>query len=148
MKLGLNHDEEVVFQSDNAGKHREAAERLLAAGRAYRDFTPKEQRDDKTIKQDIAGRARAQAAEGINLHSNPYRDLSLEESNARAAAGEPFAVRLKVSPEGHSRFDDIVYGPQERDHSEIEDLVLLRTEGNPLYNLSVVIDDINMGITT
>jgi glutamyl-tRNA synthetase len=145
--LGLNHDEEVVFQSDNAPRHREAAEKLLTAGKAYRDFTPKEQRDDKTIKQAISARARAQAAEGIDQRSNPYRDLSREESDARAAAGEPFAVRLKVPKEGQVRFEDIVYGPQERPFSEIEDLVLLRTEGSPLYNLSVVIDDINMGIT-
>ena len=49
--------------------------------------------------------------------------------------------------EGKTHFDDIVYGPQERDYSEIEDLVLLRSDGHPLYNLSVVIDDIEMGIT-
>lgn len=145
--LQLNHDEEPVFQSNNAPLHREAAQKLIAAGKAYRDFTPKEQRDDQTIKQAIADRARAQAAEGVDQHNNPYRDLSTEGSNARAATGEPFAVRLKVPKEGSVRFEDIVYGPQERPFSEIEDLVLLRSGGNPLYNLSVVIDDINMGIT-
>lgn len=145
--LGLNYDEELVFQSDNAARHREAAHKLLAEGKAYRDFTPRELRDDKNIKQGIAARARAQAAEGVDHRSNPYRDLSRAESDARAAAGEPFAVRLKVRTEGHTHFEDIVYGPQERSFAEIEDLVLLRSEGNPLYNLSVVIDDINMGIT-
>ena len=84
----------------------------------------------------------------MDQRSNPFRDLPREESDRRAAAGEPFAIRLKVSVEGQTRFDDIVYGPQERSHSEIEDLVLLRSEGgHPLYNLSVVIDDIEMGIT-
>jgi glutamyl-tRNA synthetase len=63
------------------------------------------------------------------------------------AAGELFAVRLKVAREGASRFIDIVYGEQERDYSEIEDLVLLRSDGHPLYNLSVVLDDIEMSIT-
>ena len=145
--LELNYDEELVFQSDNAAKHRAAAERLVDEGKAYRDFTPKEQRDDKNIKQGIADRARAHAAEGIDQRANPYRDLPREESDRRAAAGEPFAVRLKISREGASRFEDIVYGPQERDYSEIEDLVLLRSDGHPLYNLSVVIDDIDMGIT-
>src|SRR5436190_11304268 len=145
--LELNHDEELVFQSDNAARHREAAERLLAEGKAYRDFTPRTQRDDKNVKQGIVGRARAQAAEGIDLRSNPYRDLSRAESDARAAAGEPFAVRLRVPQDGRTQFDDIVYGPQERAFSQIEDLVLLRSDGHPLYNLSVVIDDINMGIT-
>jgi glutamyl-tRNA synthetase len=145
--IGLDYDEEIVFQSANAPKHRAAANRLLEEGKAYRDFTPKEQRDDANVKQGIAERARAHAAEGFDQRSNPFRDLPMEESNRRAAAGEPFAVRLKVPVEGSTRFDDIVYGPQERSYAEIEDLVLLRSEGNPLYNLSVVVDDIDMGIT-
>ena len=145
--LGLDYDEDLVFQSSNAPAHRAAANRLLEDGKAYRDFTPKEQRDDKNVKEDIKERARAQEAEGADQRSNPFRDLSKDESDRRAAAGEPFAVRLKVPSEGQTKFDDIVYGPQERSHAEIEDLVLLRSDGHPLYNLSVVIDDISMGIT-
>lgn len=145
--LGLDYDEEIVFQSENAPAHRAAAYRLIEAGKAYRDFTPKQQRHDATVKEGIAERARAQAAEGVDHRQNPYRDLSKQESDARAAAGEPFAVRLKVPVAGESHFADIVYGPQERSYSEIEDLVLLRSDGHPLYNLSVVIDDIAMGIT-
>src|SRR6185369_14775827 len=137
------YDEALVFQSENAPAHRAAAGRLLEEGKAYRDFTPKEQRNDESVKEDIAERARTIT----DQRSNPYRDLSKEESDARAAAGEPFAVRLKVPAAGATRFDDIVYGPQEHSHSEIEDLVLLRSDGHPLYNLSVVIDDIEMGIT-
>src|SRR6266568_8835819 len=145
--LGLDYDEELVFQSANAEKHRVAARQLVEEGKAYRDFTPKEQREDKNVKQDIAERARAHAAEGIDHRSNPFRDLSKDESDRRAAAGEPFAIRLKVAREGASRFPDIVYGEQERSYSEIEDLVLLRSDGHPLYNLSVVLDDIEMNIT-
>ncbi len=145
--LGLSYDEELVFQSANADKHRAAANKLVAEGKAYRDFTPKAERNDATVKQGIADRARAQSAEGADPRSNPYRDLSREESNQRAGAGEPFAVRLKVARDGKTSFEDIVYGPQEREHSEIEDLVLLRSDGHPLYNLSVVIDDIEMEIT-
>jgi glutamyl-tRNA synthetase len=145
--LGLDYDEELVFQSANAGKHREAARRLVEEGKAYRDFTPKEERADGNVKKDIAERARAHAAEGIDHRSNPFRDLSPAESERRAAAGEPFAVRLKIDREGTSSFADIVYGEQERSYSEIEDLVLLRSDGHPLYNLSVVLDDIEMGIT-
>jgi glutamyl-tRNA synthetase len=81
------------------------------------------------------------------MRSNPFRDLPPDESAARAAAGEPFAVRLKVPREGRTRFVDAVYGEQERDYAEIEDLVLLRSDGHPLYNLSVVLDDIEMRIT-
>ena len=145
--LGLDYDEDLVFQSDNAEKHRAAARQLVEEGKAYRDFTPKEAREDRSVKQEIAERARAQAAEGIDQRSNPFRDLPQAESDARAGAGEPFAIRLKVSREGQSRFADIVYGEQERGYSEIEDLVLLRSDGHPLYNLSVVLDDIEMGIT-
>ena len=145
--LGLDFDEQMVFQSDNAEKHRLAARQLVEEGKAYRDFTPKEARDDKSVKQGIVDRARAHAATGIDHRSNPFRDLAKAESDARAAAGEPFAIRLKVAREGASRFADIVYGNQERSFAEIEDLVLLRSDGHPLYNLSVVLDDIEMGIT-
>jgi glutamyl-tRNA synthetase len=146
--LGLDYDKEkVVFQSANADKHRAAALRLVEAGKAYRDFTPKAERADANVKQEIADRARHAATEGIDHRANPFRDLSLEESNRRAADGEPFAVRLKVAPEGRSHFEDAVYGEQARDYSEIEDLVLLRSDGHPLYNLSVVCDDIEMDIT-
>src|ERR1700741_1716164 len=145
--LGLDYDEDLVFQSANAPAHRAAANRLLQEGKAYRDFMPKEQRDDKAVKEGISERARAQSLEGMSLRNNPFRDLSKEESDQRAASGEPFAVRLKVPHEGQTKFDDIVYGTQERSYTEIEDLVLLRSDGHPLYNLSVVIDDISMGIT-
>jgi glutamyl-tRNA synthetase len=143
--LGLDYDEDLVFQSANAEKHRAAAGRLIDEGKAYRDFTPKEERADANVKQDIAARARA--AEGIDHRRNPFRELRRAESDRRAAAGEAFAIRLKVAREGVSRFNDIVYGEQERAYSEIEDLVLLRSDGHPLYNLSVVLDDIEMGIT-
>src|SRR5712691_1061202 len=63
--LELDYDEEIVFQSDNADKHRVAARRLVEEGKAYRDFTPKEEREDKSVKQGIIDRARAHAAEGI-----------------------------------------------------------------------------------
>jgi glutamyl-tRNA synthetase len=148
--LGIgDYDEEIVYQSRNADKHRAAALRLIGEGKAYRDFTPKGDRSDANVKQEIAERARsASAAEGVDHRSNPYRDLPPAESDRRAEAGEPFAVRLKVPREGRSRFEDVVYGEQVRDYSEIEDLVLLRSgDLSPLYNLSVVVDDIEMGIT-
>ncbi|HEX8737453.1 MAG TPA: glutamate--tRNA ligase [Pyrinomonadaceae bacterium] len=144
--IGLEPDEEIVFQSANAAKHRAAALKLLAEGKAYRDFTPKEAASDKNVKQAIAERARQQQGEK-NMRDNAYRDLSKEESDARAEAGEPFAIRLKVGESGKTTFEDAVYGLQERDYAEIEDLVLLRSDGSPLYNLSVVCDDIEMEIT-
>ncbi len=156
--LELAHDEDIVFQSDNADKHRETARKLLAEGKAYRDFTPKAEPNDANVKDTIKDRARANQGEK-NMRDNPYRDLSSEESDARATAGEPFAIRLKVpevrtgsdsdwaSASGKTSFEDQVYGLQERNHSETEDLVLLRSDGHPLYNLAVVCDDIEMEIT-
>lgn len=144
--LGLKPDEEIVFQSANAPRHRDAALKLLAEGKAYRDFTPKAERPDGNVKESIVERARQQGGEK-NMRDNPYRNLSAEESNKRADAGEPFAIRLKVPETGKTQFEDGVYGLQERDYADTEDLVLLRSEGTPLYNLSVVCDDIEMGIT-
>jgi glutamyl-tRNA synthetase len=139
--LGLDYDEGPFFQSDYAEKHRAAVQQMLDNGWAYRDFTLKEERDDATVKQQTAEAAR----QGKIM--NPFRNLSREESDARAKAGEPFAIRLNVPEEGRTQFEDAVYGLQERDYKDIEDLVLLRSDGHPLYNLSVVVDDIEMGVT-
>ena len=144
--LELDHDEEIVFQSDNADKHRATAKKLLAEGKAYRDFTPKAAPSDANVKDAIKDRARAAQGEK-NMRDNLYRDLSAAESDERAAAGEPFAIRLKVAETGKTSFEDAVYGIQERDYAETEDLVLLRSDGHPLYNLAVVCDDIEMAIT-
>ncbi|HEY2866445.1 MAG TPA: glutamate--tRNA ligase [Pyrinomonadaceae bacterium] len=143
--IGLEPDEPVVFQSANADKHRATAVRLLDEGKAYRDFTPKEEKGDGSVKQAIVERAREKPAR--SMRDNPYRDLSIEESDARATAGEPFAIRLKVPESGKTQFEDGVFGHQERDYADTEDLVLLRSDGHPLYNLAVVCDDIEMRIT-
>jgi glutamyl-tRNA synthetase len=144
--LELEHDEEIVFQSDNADKHRSAARKLLDEGKAYRDFTPKADPNDQSVKEGIVERARA-AQGDKNMRDNPYRELGRDESYRRAEAGEPFAIRLKVPTEGRTAFEDAVYGIQERNYEDTEDLVLLRSDGHPLYNLAVVCDDIEMRIT-
>ena len=143
--LELEHDEEIVFQSNNADKHRATALKLLEEGKAYRDFTPKVETTGD-VKEGIADRARA--AQGVkSMRDNPYRELSAQESDERAANGELFAVRLKVADAGKTVFEDAVYGLQERDYDDTEDLVLLRSDSHPLYNLAVVCDDIEMRIT-
>jgi glutamyl-tRNA synthetase len=139
--LGLDFDEGPFFQSSYVEAHRAAVGQMLEGGSAYRDFTPKEERSDAEIKQQVAEAARSAPP------PNPYRDLDPATSAAKAAAGEPFVVRFRVPREGTSRFEDLVYGVQEREYREIEDFVLLRTDGHPLYNLGVVVDDIAMGIT-
>ncbi|MCY7375702.1 MAG: glutamate--tRNA ligase [Pyrinomonadaceae bacterium] len=141
--LGFAPDETIVYQSNNADQHRAAALKLLAESKAYLDFTPKEDRTGGDVKTSIQEKARANK----NQRDNEFRDLSKEESDQKAAAGEPFAIRLKVAETGKTTFEDAVYGLQERDYTEIEDLVLLRSDGHPLYNLAVVCDDIEMQIT-
>ncbi|MBI3649675.1 MAG: glutamate--tRNA ligase [Acidobacteria bacterium] len=143
--LGLDADEGPFFQSTFADAHRAAARRLVEAGKAYYDFTPKGETDDKNVKERIADRARLQAVTG--KAQNPFRELPLAEARQRVETGEAAAIRLKVPEVGVSRFDDLVFGPQERDYADIEDLVLVRSDGHPLYNLSVVMDDIEMQIT-
>src|SRR6187402_2925237 len=81
--LGFAPDEEIVFQSANADKHRAAALKLLNEGKAYRDFTPKEAPTDASVKDAIKDRARAAGGEK-NMRDNPYRDLPSGESDARA----------------------------------------------------------------
>jgi glutamyl-tRNA synthetase len=143
--LNVEPDEGPFFQSSFAEKHVAAARGLAEEGKAYYDFTPKEATDDRNVKDRIADRVKAEAETG--KRQNPYRTLPLEEAKRRLASGESAAVRLKVPEEGVVRFDDMVYGPQERDHSEIEDIVLVRSDGHPLYNHSVVVDDIEMRIS-
>lgn len=144
--LGFAPDEEIVFQSDNADRHRAIALKLLEDGKAYRDFTPKEGKAEGSVKDAIKERARAEQGQK-SMRDNPFRDISEVEAETRIANSEPFAIRLKVPETGKTSFEDEVYGLQERDYAETEDLVLLRSDGHPLYNLAVVCDDIEMGIT-
>jgi glutamyl-tRNA synthetase len=79
--LGLDYDEQIVFQSENGPQHREAAYALIEPGKAYRDFTPKLERDDAKVNEGIAERSRAHSATGTDHRSNPYRELSKEDSD-------------------------------------------------------------------
>jgi glutamyl-tRNA synthetase len=144
--LGLDWDEgpgvggphEPYFQSQRLDRHRAAAARLLDDGRAYRCYCRPE---------DLAARRDAAQAAGAGW-SYDRRCLSLpaEELAKLEASGMPHAVRFRVS-EGLTTFDDLIRGHIEVDHASIEDFVLLRSDGSPTYQLSVVVDDIDMGIT-
>ena len=148
--LGIDPDEGPFFQSSFLDRHLAAAHKLVEEGKAYYDFTPRgdsEERntDDTDVKTRLEARARGASEQG--REKNPYRDLTLDEGRKKLAAGQSAAIRLKVPEKGLSRFDDLVYGRQERAYSDIEDLVLVRSDGHPLYNLSVVVDDVDMGMT-
>jgi glutamyl-tRNA synthetase len=135
--LGLSWDEEYK-QSERLDLHRRQAEAIFAKGLAYRDFTPAHAGDD--IQS---------SAQGAWLCNPGMRDLSREESDRRAASGEPFALRYRV-PRGEGRtlqFIDGVYGPQQKLADEVEDFALLRSDGMPTYHLASCVDDADLGIS-
>ena len=139
--LGLGWDEKPVFQADGLDRHRGDALRLLEAGRAYRDFTT----------QAEFAKARDAAVEaGKGSVARLSRELAARipagESQLRADAGEPFAVRFLV-PDGTTEWHDLVHGPTRFDNAQIDDFVILRSDATPTYNLAVVSDDAAMKIT-
>ena len=135
--LGLSWDEEYK-QSERLALHRSQAEAIFAKGLAYRDFTPAHAADDEHS-----------SAQGAWLFNPGMRELSREESDRRAAAGEPFALRYRV-PRGEARtlsFTDAVYGPQSKLADEVEDFALLRSDSFPTYHLASCADDADLRIT-
>jgi len=135
--LGLDWDENYK-QSERLDLHRKAAWSIYEKGLAYRDFTPAHTGDDSQS-----------GAQGAWLFNPEMRELSREDSDRRAAASEPFALRYRV-PRGEDRivrFNDSVYGEQSKAADEIEDFALLRSDGNPTYHLASCFDDADLKIT-
>jgi glutamyl-tRNA synthetase len=138
--LGLHWDEGPYLQSEGIERHRAIARRLLEEGKAYRSFATPDALEAQRKQATAEGRPWLRDHEG--------RALSEEASARRAGAGEPFAIRFRVpDDDGLTRFEDKVYGPQERRHRDIEDFALLRPDATPLYNHVVVCDDVEMRIT-
>ena len=133
--LGLTWDEGPYMQTDGFERHKGDGERLLAEDRAYRCFCTPEELEAK------------RAAAGVEYrYDRKCRAVPRADSDARAAAGEPFTVRFRV-PEGETAWADEVYGDIRFDNESIEDFIILRTDGTPIYNMAVVSDDIDMRIT-
>ena len=135
--LGLDWDEEYK-QSERLALHRRQAEAIFAKGLAYRDFTPAH-----------SDSGEASSSHGAWLFNPGMRELSREESDHRAGAGEPFALRYRV-PRGQDRtlsFVDSVYGEQQKLADEVEDFALLRSDGMPTYHLASCVDDADLGIS-
>jgi glutamyl-tRNA synthetase len=135
--LGLNWDEEYK-QSERLALHRSAAHAIFEKGLAYRDFTPAH-----------AAEGEASSAQGAWLFNPGMGELSREESDRRAASGEPFALRYRV-PRAENRplqFVDGVYGEQSKSADEVEDFALLRSDGMPTYHLASCVDDADLRIS-
>jgi glutamyl-tRNA synthetase len=130
--LGIEPDGEPVFQFARADRHREVVQGLLAAGLAYRDYMTPEELEAERERARAEGRAIA----------SPWRDREPPKD-----PNLPFVVRFKGPKEGETVVDDLVQGPVRFANRELDDLVLLRSDGAPTYNLAVVVDDHDMGIT-
>ena len=138
--LGLDWDEGPYFQSRFADEHRAAAQKLLDNGWAYKCFCTKEELEEK--------RQLAQQANATYRYDGTCRALSPAQTAEMEADGRPFTIRLKVpQEEGGVVFKDAVYGSIEKKYRDIEDFVIVRTNGQPLYVLSNTVDDIRDGIT-
>ena len=138
--LGLDWDEEVVYQGANLERHRADALRLLEAGAAYRDFTPQHVLEER--------RREAVAHGDIYKYKREWAALTPEEERQRLERGDPYVIRFKVPDEhGVTAWDDLVHERIAFPNKEIEDFVILRSDGTPIYNLAVVSDDIAMGVT-
>ncbi len=137
--LGLDWDEGPFYQSKRLDLYRAAAEKLLASGSAYPCFCTKEELEQRRTAAVGAGRA--------PMYDRRCRKLTGEEAAARRTAGAPAAIRFAVPEGGSTGFDDAVFGRIEFANIEIEDFVLLRSDGIPTYHLSVVADDMDMRLT-
>lgn len=127
-------------QSERMGIFREWAEKLVAEGKAYYCFCTEERLEEVKAQQVAAGAT-------VGGYDRHCRDLSKEEIEENLKKGLPYVIRQKMPLEGKTGFDDLIYGHIEVDNSELEDQVLLKSDGMPTYNFANVIDDHLMGIT-
>ena len=133
--LGLDWDGDVIYQFARAARHREVVDGLLATGGAYRCYATPQELAEMREKARADGRALR--------YDGRWRD----RDPAEAPPGSKPAIRLRAPTEGETAVADIVQGPVVWQNKELDDLVLLRSDGNPTYMLAVVVDDHDMGVT-
>ncbi|WP_298912623.1 glutamate--tRNA ligase [uncultured Roseobacter sp.] len=132
--LGLDHDGEIVSQFENAKRHAAVARELLAAGKAYKCFA--------TQEEITAFREAARADGKSTLYRSPWRDVDPAEHT-----DAPFVIRIKAPQSGETIIRDQVQGDVTIRNDQLDDMVLLRSDGTPVYMLAVVVDDHDMGVT-
>ncbi len=133
--LGITWDGDVVYQFARAARHREAVEQMLAQGKAYRCYASPQEMQEMREKARSEGRTR--------LYDGRWRDRDPSD----APAGVKPAIRLKAPLTGETIVDDQVQGRVTWQNENLDDLVLLRSDGNPTYMLAVVVDDHDMNVT-
>ncbi len=137
--LGVTWDEGPFFQSQGLARHKAAAASLLESGQAFRDFSTREEAARDRDEEVEAGKRTRRPRERADA-------MSEEGTAARIEAGDAFAVRFRV-PDGETVWTDAVHGETRFRNEEIDDLVILRSDGTPTYNLAVTCDDAEMRIT-
>ena len=132
--LGLDHDEEILFQSSRRFEHLATAESLIHTGKAYRDYaTPEE----------------VAAVKSPRVAYQQFSAISQEEQGIRADKGLPFVVRMRIPRDRETiDFHDEVFGDQHIAVDTLDDFVIVRSDGSPLFLLSCVLDDIHQGVNT
>ena len=133
--LGLEGDEPPVFQFARADRHAEVANQMLATGHAYKCFATQEELAELREQQ--------RAAKQPLRYDGRWRD----RDPAEAPAGVPFVIRLKADRDGETTIQDRVQGAVTVKNAELDDMILLRSDGTPTYMLAVVVDDQDMGVT-
>jgi len=137
--LGINWDEGPCYQTQRVDLYKEAAAKLLDSGAAYYCFCSKEELEARRVKAAQEGRP--------PRYEGTCRKIDRVEAERRRGSGDAGAVRFAIPEGGSTSFDDAVFGKVEFANSELEDFVLLRSDGSPTYHLSVVADDIDLRIT-
>ena len=133
--MGLDWDGEATYQFARAPRHREVAEKLLAEGKAYRCYATAEELTAMREEQKVAGKPMR--------YDGRWRD----KQAGLAEEGKPSVVRLKARQTGETIVHDLVLGDVQFENTQLDDMVLLRSDGTPTYMLAVVVDDADMGVT-
>ncbi|NBH98778.1 glutamate--tRNA ligase [Anaerotruncus sp. 1XD22-93] len=147
-ETGLIHDEGpdkdggtgpyVQSERQEKGIYLEYAKKLIEKGEAYYCFCDKERLE--SLKQDVAGKE-------IVMYDKHCLHLPKEEIEANLAAGKPYVIRQNIPREGTTKFEDEIYGVIEVPNAELDDMILIKSDGFPTYNFANVVDDHLMGIT-
>ena len=133
--LGLKWDEELVYQSSNTSVYKSYIDTLLKNNKAYMCFASKKELDE------IRKESNSFHYPGI------WRDRDVGDINNEIKKGSPFTVRLKTPQDGKTSFEDLIYGNISVENNEIDDFIIARSDGSPVYNLTNVVDDSLMKIT-
>ena len=137
--MGFDWDEEIVYQSKRIDSYVPYAKRLLAEGKAYRCFCTPEEINEQ--------RQKAQKEKRNYKYSKKCRYLAEDEIKKNLSSGKSYTIRLKLPLKGEAAFHDSVYGEVKRSYADLDDMVIMKSNGHALYNFAVVIDDHDMRIS-